>query len=75
MFHGKLFRDNEISEVYVYDRPVDTAGLVLQESEVSEVRWFDLEEVWEEIHRTRERFCVPAAGLEVLRNDLKKQSS
>lgn len=74
-FHGHLFRDNEFTTVYVLDTPVRTEDMRLQESEVSEVRWFDLEEVWEEIHRTRERFCVPAAGLGVLRNDLKKQSS
>ncbi len=61
--------------MYVLDTPVRTEDMRLQESEVSEVRWFDLEEVWEEIHRTRERFCVPAAGLEVLRNNLIKQRS
>ncbi len=65
-FHGHMFRDNEVTRVYVYDKPVKIQGLTLQESEVSEVRWFDLDEVWDEIHRSRERFCVPTAGLNVL---------
>ena len=71
-FHGRMFRDNEVTRVYVYDEPVEIGDLTLQQSEVSEVRWFDLDEVWDEIHRTRELFCVPAGGLKVLREYLTK---
>ena len=70
-FHGHMFRDNEVTRVYVYDKPVSIKDLTLQESEVSEVRWFDLDEVWDEIHCSRERFCVPTAGLNVLREYLR----
>ena len=69
-FHGKPFRDNEVTRVYVYSEPVEPEKLRLQEDEVTEVRWFDMEEVWEEIHRTEERFCVPEGGLRVLREYL-----
>ena len=65
-FHGRLFRDNEVTSVYVYAKPVDTDGLTLQKSEVDAVRWFDLEEVHDEIQVSRDRFCVPAEGLNVL---------
>ena len=65
-----MFRDNEVTQVYVYKDPVDIGELTLQESEVSEVRWFDLEEVWEEIHHCRDRLCVPTHGLIVLRKFL-----
>ena len=65
-FHGSLFRDNEVTSVYIYDHPVEIEKLVLQESEVSQVRWFGLEEVRDEIRRSRERFCVPEAGLAIL---------
>ena len=71
-FHGQLFRDNEVTQVFVYAQPVEIEHLTLQASEVDEVRWFDLEEAWEEIHRTRKRICVPAAGLNVLRQYLHK---
>ena len=71
-FHGQLFRDNEVTQVFVYAQPVEIEHLTLQASEVDEVRWFDLEEVWEEIHRTRKRICVPTAGLNVLRQYLHK---
>ena len=72
-FHGRMFRDNEVTTVYVYDKPVDISSLTLQASEVSEVRWFDLEEVWNEIKTDRHRFCVPTAGLNVLREYLKER--
>ncbi len=65
-FHGKLFRDNEVTTVFVYIQPVEISTLVLQKSEVDAVRWFDLEDVWEEVQQSRERFCMPADGLAVL---------
>ena len=69
-FHGKMFRDNEVTRVYVYQEPIEIQNLTLQVSEVDEVRRFDLEEVYKEIQVTRERFCVPSAGLQVLRDYL-----
>ena len=68
VFHGRPFRDDEVIEVYVYTQPVRTEELVLQASEVEEVRWFDLEEVWAELERGSERLCVPKKGLKLLRD-------
>lgn len=73
VFHGALFRDNEFTRVYVYREPVDEHSLLLQESEVEEVRWFDLGEVREEIKHSRDRFCVPSEGLDVLIRFLKEE--
>ena len=72
VFHGKVFRDNEVSQVFVYTRPVDISALTLQESEVDEVCWFDMDEVWTEIQTDRHRFCVPTEGLAVLKNYLEQ---
>lgn len=70
VFHNRLYRDNELAEVYVYRETV--RNLNLQASEVSEVRWFDLDEVWNEIQSgNRHRFCVPTEGLKLLRENLK----
>ena len=49
------------------------SNLKLQSSEISEVRWFGLEDVWDEIQHSRVRFCVPTAGLNVLREYLKRE--
>ncbi len=72
MFHGKLFKDNEITRVYLYDAPVDADDLVLQSSEVESVAWFDIDEVWDEIQHCRDRFCVPTDGLRLLREYINK---
>ena len=73
-FHGKLFRDNEITRVYVYQDPVAIGSLSLQQDEVDEVRWFDLDDVAEEIRYSRERFCVPLQSLQLLKSFLKGEN-
>lgn len=74
VFHGRLFRDNEVTRVYVYTEPVDAGALTLQASEVSEVRWFDLNAVWDEIQKgDRHRFCVSTQGLGMLREWLARR--
>ncbi len=65
-FHGKLFKDNEVAFVYVYEKPVDIEKLVLQKEEVDEVRWFDIKEVHEGCLHRDGTFCVPLEGLETL---------
>ena len=75
IFHGHLFRDNEFTRVYVYREPVDEAALRLQAGEVEDVRWFDLNEVAEEIKVSRARFCVPTEGLKVLRRFLESEGN
>ena len=70
VFYGKPFKDNEVTTVYVYSKPVDETKLSLQKEEVEEVAWFDLEKVWNEIQHDRTRFCVPRDGLGVLRKKL-----
>ncbi len=74
-FHGKMFRDNEAARVYVYEKTVDIEQLKLQESEVSEVRWFDLLTVAEELEKRRDLYCIPAEGLQVLMDHLKKREN
>lgn len=44
VFYGRLFRDRELSYVYVYTEPVEESELSLQESEVEEILWMDYEE-------------------------------
>lgn len=44
VFHGRPFRDNELSQIYVYRKPVEIQALSLQEAEVEDVVWMDYEE-------------------------------
>ena len=72
-FHGKMFRDEEIAFVYIYSQPVDISTLVLQKEEVESVEWFDLEEIYKECQKSRDRFCVPGGGFEVARKFLREK--
>lgn len=67
-FHGKMFKDNEVAFVYVYEKDVDIAKLTIQKEELDSVEWFDLEEVYNACLPPRdEKFCVPMGGLEMVR--------
>ena len=71
-FHGKLFKDDEIAFVYVYDEEVEIDNLTIQKEELDSVEWFDLEEVYQACQPPRdEKFCVPMGGLEIVRRYVK----
>ncbi len=72
-FHGKMFRDEEIAFVYIYDQPVDISNLTLQKEEVEEVQWFDLEETYQQCRQHNEKFCVPQGGIALVREFIKEQ--
>ena len=72
VFHGEPFHDNEVISVYVYCEPVDPDQLVLQESEVEAVQYFDLEEAYKETCEGSERFCMNPKGMKVLVDYLKE---
>ena len=74
-FHGKMFRDNEIAFVYVYEKNVDATKLTLQTEEVEEVRWFDLEEVHEGCRHRDGTFCAPLEGLEIMMEYLSQRKT
>lgn len=48
-FHGKMFRENQITKVYMMWKDVDIKDLVLQEEEVAEAVWMDLDECIEKM--------------------------
>lgn len=58
VFHGKLFRDREMSSVFVYTEPVEIYDMTLQESEVEEVIWMDYEECHRKIHEGTLDNCI-----------------
>ena len=73
VFHGKLFRDDEVIWVYVYRGTADEKRLTLQKSEVDEVRWFGLEEALQEVKNGSSTLCVPERGLLLLKGYLERE--
>lgn len=72
-FHGKMFRDNEVAFVFVYQKQVDIADLTIQKEELDGVSWFDLEETYEACKNHDQKFCVPIGGLETVRKYLNEK--
>lgn len=71
-FHGKMFRDNEIAFVYVYQEAIAIDDIVLQKEELDAVEWFDLEETLAECRKHNQKFCVPVKGLETAKEYLEE---
>lgn len=57
-FYGKMFRDRELSSVYVYTEPVEIENLKLQKEEVESVRWMDYEECRQKVHDGTMPNCI-----------------
>lgn len=70
VFHGEVFKDNEVAFVYVYQQPVDINKLTIQKEELECVEWFDLEYIHKECLKHNQKFCVPVKGLETACNIL-----
>ena len=59
-FHGRMFRDNEVAFVFVYQKQVDIADLTIQKEELDGVSWFDLEDTYEACKNHDQKFCARA---------------
>ena len=57
-FYGRMFKDAELSQLYVYRKPVNTADLMLQESEVESVVWMDYRECLNAIRSGSLKNCI-----------------
>lgn len=73
MFYGKMFRDREISAVYLYRKPVEEHSLSLQKEEVESVMWMDLEECIRAAQEGTLPNCFYMDELELVRAYLKGQ--
>ena len=72
MFYGHMFKDREISAVYVYDKPVDADNLELQVEEVESVMWISLEECEEAVEKGTIPNCIYMDELMIVKDYLEK---
>ena len=69
-FHGSMFRDNQVSNVYALWLDREEEAFVLQEEEVSEVRWMDFADCVSAVRENRISHCIYMEELELLKNTL-----
>lgn len=66
VFYGKPFHDHEVSNVYLYTRPVEAEKLQLQASEVEAVRWMDLKECQKAVAEGTIPNCIDMRELKMI---------
>lgn len=67
IFHGKLFKDNQVTRVYKMKRnDIDIEKLNLQKEEVEEVIWMDYEECIKVVKNNTIKHCIYLEELEKL---------
>lgn len=71
VFYGKLFKNYEISRVYLYQEPVNIEELTLQEEEVEEVRWLDFETCCKKTEEGDKEYCLFPEELKMIKQYLK----
>ena len=72
VFHGRPFKDNELSMVYLYRKPVEISRLKLQKAEVEEVIWMDYEECRERMKEHTLPNCIYPEEFDMVGEALKK---
>ena len=66
VFYGRMFRDSEVSAVYVYSKPVDADRLTLQKEEVESVMWMGLGQCVEAVRNNGIPNCIYLDELEMI---------
>lgn len=67
IFHGKLFKDNQVTRVYKMKRnDIDIEKLNIQKEEVEEVIWMDYEECIKAVKNNTIKHCIYLEELEKL---------
>ena len=58
VFHNKNFKDRQISRIYIVELEKDTIKFQLQKDEVSDVSWFELEELMRQLEQQKIKHCI-----------------
>lgn len=66
VFHGRLFRDNQVSNVYLLWLDREAEDFTLQAEEVSEVRWFDFAACRRAVAQNAFPHCIYEEELDML---------
>ena len=65
-FHGRPFRDNQVSRVYALWRDVEPEALTLQRDEVESVLWMDYDRCLQAVKENTFPHCIVPEELELL---------
>ena len=72
-FHGKPFWNREVNYVYLLKEDVPLDTLSYQESEIEDLKWMNIDELWEKVRQQATDFCIWKEELERLYEHLKNK--
>ncbi len=72
-FYGVPFVDNQISNVYMIFKDIETSMLLLQEEEVEEVIWMDFNQCLRAVAENTMPHCIMQEELDILQRALEQQ--
>lgn len=67
VFHGRLFRDNQVSRIYLLWLDKPAGAFTVQKEEISEVRWFPMEECLRQVEDGSLKSCIYPEELRMVR--------
>jgi len=72
VFHGKLFKDNQISKIFVLWKDLEEKDFVFEDHEVSEVIWMEFEKCYQEVKNNTINHCIYLEELDMIREYLRE---
>lgn len=67
VFHGKTFHDRQVSRIFLLFKDLPESVFTVQKEELSEVRWFDLNQTIKNVKADKMGTCLEAEELEIVR--------
>lgn len=69
-FHHKFFHDHQVSRIFLLWLDKEAEDFVLQEEEVSEVKWFDFDECYERVVNNSFSHCIYQEELDMIKKKM-----
>lgn len=70
IFHGKVFKDNQVSKIFILWKDISESQCVFEDHEVSEVKWFDFDECYQLVQNNQFQHCIYLEELDILKRNL-----
>ena len=73
IFHGRLFKDNQVSKIFVLWKGLEEKDFVFVDHEVSEVKWLDFEKCYQDVKENKINHCIYIEELDIVKKYLRVQ--
>lgn len=71
VFHGKVFKDNQVSKIFILWKDLEENEFQFLDHEVSAVKWFDFDECYQGVNNDTFHHCIYLEELDIIKKALK----